>query len=45
VQDPETARFDAMPRSAIAANLADYILAPERMPDMLVPIYDQYKLI
>ena len=36
VQDPETARFDAMPRSAIAANLADYVLAPEQMPGMLL---------
>jgi two-component system CheB/CheR fusion protein len=36
VQDPETARFDAMPRSAIAANLADHVLAPELMPDILM---------
>jgi two-component system CheB/CheR fusion protein len=36
VQDPSTARFDAMPRSAIAANLADHVLPPEQMPDVLV---------
>jgi two-component system, chemotaxis family, CheB/CheR fusion protein len=36
VQDPATARFDAMPQSAIAANLADHVLAPEDMPDVLV---------
>ncbi|ASY62158.1 Chemotaxis protein methyltransferase CheR [Sinorhizobium sojae CCBAU 05684] len=36
VQDPSTARFDAMPRSAIAAHLADHVLAPEHMPDVLV---------
>jgi two-component system, chemotaxis family, CheB/CheR fusion protein len=36
VQDPSTARFDSMPRSAIEANLADHVLAPEDMPDVLV---------
>jgi two-component system, chemotaxis family, CheB/CheR fusion protein len=36
VQDPSTARFDGMPRSAIAANLADHVLAPEQMPDVLL---------
>lgn len=35
VQEPETARFGSMPRSAIAANLADHILAPEEMPAVL----------
>lgn len=32
VQTPETAKFDGMPRSAIAAGLADQILSPEEMP-------------
>jgi two-component system CheB/CheR fusion protein len=36
VQSPETARFDAMPRSAIAAGLADHVLAAEAMPAILV---------
>jgi two-component system CheB/CheR fusion protein len=36
VQDPSTARFDAMPRSAIEAGLADHVLVPEDMPDVLV---------
>jgi two-component system CheB/CheR fusion protein len=36
VQDPSTARFDSMPRSAIAANLADQVIAPEHMPDVLM---------
>ena len=36
VQDPATARFDGMPRSAIAANLADQVLAPEQMPEVLL---------
>ncbi len=36
VQDPATARFDAMPRSAIAAKLADHVLAPGQMHEVLV---------
>ena len=36
VQTPETAKFDGMPRSAIAAELADHILAPEKMPDTVL---------
>lgn len=36
VQAPSTARFDAMPQSAIAAGLADHVLAPEDMPEMLL---------
>lgn len=33
VQDPVTAKFDGMPNSAIASGFADYILAPELMPE------------
>jgi two-component system CheB/CheR fusion protein len=33
VQDPITAKFDGMPNSAIASGYADYILAPELMPE------------
>lgn len=36
VQAPETAKFDGMPRSAIAAGLADHVLAPEHMPEILL---------
>lgn len=36
VQSPETAKFDGMPRSAIAADMADHVLAPEKMPDTLL---------
>ncbi|TIT34465.1 MAG: PAS domain S-box protein [Mesorhizobium sp.] len=36
IQAPETAKFDGMPRSAIAANLADHVLAPEQMPDVIL---------
>lgn len=36
VQDPETAQYDSMPKSAIKTNLVDYILAPEEMPVKLI---------
>lgn len=36
VQSESSARFDGMPRSAIATGLADFILAPEDMPHQLL---------
>ena len=36
VQSPESAKFDGMPRSAIAAGAADLVLPPEAMPDMIL---------
>ena len=33
VQNPESAEFDGMPKSALATGLADYVLPPERMPE------------
>ncbi len=36
VQDPQSAKFDGMPSSAIKTGLADYILPPEEMPDQLI---------
>ena len=36
VQDPESAKFDGMPSSAIKTGLADYILPPEEMPSQLI---------
>lgn len=36
VQTPDTAKFDGMPRSAIASGLADHVLAPDRMPETLL---------
>ncbi len=36
VQSPESAKYDGMPRSAISAGLADYVLPPESMPDQLI---------
>ncbi len=35
VQDPANAKFDGMPRSVIAAGLADHILPPEAMAEVL----------
>ncbi len=35
-QDPATAEFDGMPTSAIATGMADYVLAPERIPGALI---------
>jgi two-component system CheB/CheR fusion protein len=36
VQDPNTARFDAMPRNAIKTEFVDYVLPVEEMPQKLV---------
>lgn len=36
VQSPESAKFDGMPRSAIASGAADLVLPPEAMPDMIL---------
>jgi len=36
VQDPESAGYDGMPRSAIATGLVDYVLPPEEMPQRLI---------
>ncbi len=36
VQDPESARYDGMPRSAIETGLADIVARPEDMPEKLV---------
>ncbi|MBI2859266.1 MAG: PAS domain-containing protein, partial [Chloroflexi bacterium] len=32
VQDPQSARYDGMPRSAVNTGLADFVLPPEQMP-------------
>ncbi len=36
VQDPTTAKFDAMPRSVIDAGLADIVASAEDLPDKLI---------
>jgi two-component system, chemotaxis family, CheB/CheR fusion protein len=40
-QLPESAAYDSMPRSAIAAGLMDYVLPPEDMPARLIEHADQ----
>ena len=35
-QDPATAEYDGMPRSAIADGAIDHVLSPEQMPDVLL---------
>ncbi len=35
-QDPASAKYDGMPRHAIATGLVDYVLAPDKMPDKLI---------
>jgi len=36
VQDPQSAKFDGMPTSAIKTGLVDYTLSPEEMPNQLI---------
>lgn len=36
VQDPVSAGYDGMPRSAVATGLGDYIVSPEQMPEQLI---------
>jgi len=36
VQDEESAKYDGMPRSAIATGLVDYVMPPEQMPAQLI---------
>jgi len=36
VQDPATAQFDDMPKSAVATGLVDLVLSPDRMPESLL---------
>jgi two-component system CheB/CheR fusion protein len=35
-QDPESAKYDGMPRSAVNTGLADFVLPPEKMPEQLI---------
>ena len=36
VQDPDSAKFDSMPRSAVEAGLADFVAPAEELPDKLI---------
>lgn len=42
VQDPASARYDSMPKSAIAAGYATHILPVEQMPAMLLQLTRHY---
>jgi len=35
VQEPDSAKYDGMPRNAIATGLVDYVLPPDKMPEQL----------
>ncbi len=36
IQTPESAEFDSMPRSALQAKVADYIMTPQEMPSAIL---------
>lgn len=40
-QDPDTAEYDQMPRSAILSGVVDYVLPPEEMPPVLLKYIQQ----
>jgi two-component system CheB/CheR fusion protein len=44
-QDLESAAYDAMPSSAINADVVDFILPPEKIPLQLLDLNDTYKLL
>jgi two-component system CheB/CheR fusion protein len=44
VQEPDTAKYDGMPRSAIETGLVDFILPVEKMPETLIQ-YVQHPLL
>ncbi|MCK9274825.1 MAG: PAS domain-containing protein [Syntrophales bacterium] len=43
VQHPDTSPFNSMPRSAVATGLADFIVTPEEMGDLIVDFVRQQK--
>ena len=45
VQDPNTARFDGMPKSAIDAGFVDFILPPDLMPHEIIEYARQIPLV
>lgn len=44
VQDEESAKYDGMPRSAVATGLADYVLPVTKMPEQLIK-YTRHAII
>jgi two-component system CheB/CheR fusion protein len=45
VQEPNSAQFDGMPNTAIATNLVDFIINPEKMGEVLVKLPGQRLLL
>jgi two-component system, chemotaxis family, CheB/CheR fusion protein len=41
VQSPESAKYDGMPRSAVATELADYVVSVDKMPEQLIAYVQQ----
>src|SRR5208283_2561410 len=41
VQTPDSAKYDGMPRSAVATELADYVVAVDKMPEQLIAYIQQ----
>ena len=41
VQSPDSAKYDGMPRSAVATELADYVVAVDKMPEQLIAYIQQ----
>ncbi|HXB28287.1 MAG TPA: chemotaxis protein CheB, partial [Puia sp.] len=44
-QDPDSAAYDAMPSSAIHAEVVDFILTPEKMPLQLLELNRKFSLL
>ncbi len=44
-QDLESAAYDAMPQSAINADVVDFIMAPEKMPQQLLELNHTFNLL
>ena len=45
VQDPETARFESMPRNAINSGLVDIVAPPEKLPSELIHFLKQIPVV
>ncbi len=43
VQTPETAKYDSMPKNAIASGLVDYVLPPSEMPEQIIKYVNTLK--
>ena len=45
VQDPETAKFDSMPRNAIGSTVADIVAPVDQLPQKLTDLFSRVSLI